>query len=228
MAGTQNNQALTERLLDDLGKLMWSMVWDVANHDRWMLEPDEVHAELCLELVKLVGKYHQLPYPDLKEVCKTSLRNRVKDLASMCYLTNRRAEARMLSLDAGSDDDHDNHDTSLELAPFTTGTFSTAYNKSYTIDDNRFDLDEFCDGMSDDAKVLVREVLWPSKRTAYFLWLAAQRKQQACTKGFWTLTITPIIMTRSLGWTSERLKAAWSEISHSMSNGVDLNGGLVG
>lgn len=223
---SQRNQALVERLLDDLGKLMWSMVWDVANHNRWQLEAEEVHAELCLELCKLVNRYGDKPYVELKRICVTSMRNRVHDLATACYLTNRKAEGLVYSLDSDQDDNPMRGDVTLEYGP---PCFSKEKYEEYAVgcDDKNFDMDEFCDGMSDDARCLVHEILFPSERTAYFLWLTVQRKQVVSPKGFWTLTITPAILTRSLGWPASRLKIAWAEVGVHVNSQVDFKNGLV-
>lgn len=231
MAGSTlgvEGQALVERLLDDLGKLMWAMVWDVANHNRWQLDPEEVHAELCLELVKVAIRYKSRPYHDIKCLAVTCMRNRVHDLATASYLTNRKAEARMLSLDAPADTpERGGDDAALEqVRSFDTG--QGAERRGWlAANDPVFDLDDFCDGMSEDARLLVKEVLYPSERTGYFLWLAAQRKQTTSPKGFWTLTITPAIMARSMGWGMGRLKAAWGEVEMCVCGQVDFNGGLV-
>lgn len=227
MAGignTSSNQALTISLLDDLGKLMWAMVWDVANHDRWALEPEEVHAELCLEMVKVVKRYHAKPYDELKRLCVICMRNRVRDLATAQYLTNRKAEARMISLESSQEDDQRATDVSMEYVQARpTGRYGDNYAMSF---DNIFDVDEFTSGLSEDATALVKEVLNPGERTMYFLQLAETRKRQSSPKGFWTLTITPAIMVRSMGWTWDRLKSAWGEVS-CLVGGVDFDGGLV-
>lgn len=222
MAGnTSKRQAIVVSLLEDLGKLMWAMVWDVANHDRWQLAPEEVQAELCLEVVKVVDRYHDRPYIDIKKLCVRCMRNRVHDLATAAYLTNRKAEAKTVSLDnpLNSYDDVDGGDVVLEGSKDT-------FHIIHAAPDFTFDLDEFADGMSQDAKALIKEVLNPSERTMYFLWLAEQRKRHASPKGFWTLTITPSIMVRSMGWTWDRLRNAWGEVSCAVA-GVDFDGGLV-
>jgi hypothetical protein len=174
-----------------------------------------------LELVKLVNRYHEKPYIQLKRLSVTSMRNRVHDLATACYLTNRKAEAHMGSLDADQDDG-DGSDVleSHNVRMASNGNQAAGF-------DNVFNLDEFCEGMSDDAKELVKEVLFPGERTGYHLWLTAQRKQMVAPKGFWTLTITPLIMARGLGWTHERMSAAWSEVSAVISSNGDFDGGLV-
>lgn len=224
MAGnTLKNQQLVERLLDDLGKLMWTMVWDVANHDRWLLDPEEVHAELCLELVKLVIRYGNKPYIELKSLCVTSLRNRVKDLANACYKTYRKAEASIASLD-NSDSDCDDDVSLEESLEADEDAFSSRYTPGV---DNLFNIAEFCELLSDDAKSLVQEVLNPSERTMYFLGLTAERRRITNPKGFWTLTITPLIMTRSMGWEYSRLKKAWSEIGRALDDQNHFDGGLV-
>lgn len=216
MAGNiSRNQALVVRLLDDLGKLMWAMVWDVANHDRWALAPDEVHAELCLEMVKVVNRYSVKPYDELKRLCVTCMRNRVHDLATAYYLTNRKAEAKSVSLDAGFEDDGTDNDNHVGV-----------YESIQAAPDILFDLDEYTEGMSDDAKALIKEVLNPSERTMYFLQLVEQRKRFTSPKGFWTITITPAVMARSMGWSWDRLRMAWDEVSYVVS-GVDFDGGLV-
>lgn len=214
---TIQNQQLVERLLDDLHKLMWTMVWDVANSSRWQLEPEEVYAELCLELVKLVDRYYDKPFLELKKLSVTSMRNRIHDLATACYLTNRKAEALMFSIDSSAEEDQTSRgDASLEIYDaFPTSRYGESYASNA---DAVFDIVEFCSSMSDDAKKLVAEVLNPSERTAHFLRLTAQRKQNCNPKGFWTLTITPLIMARSLGWTMERLKATWKEVGSCISN----------
>lgn len=209
--GSPKNQMLVERLLDDLHRLMWLMVWDVANNERWQLEPEEVYAELCLELVALVDRYHDKAYDELKRISVTSLRNRIYDLASACYLTNRKHEAGVLSIDYTPDDQ--DSDTLEETTEVTSQL--------------PFSMDEFCDGMSEDARTLVNEVLFPSERTAHFLKLTAQRKRTVSPKGYWTLTITPLIMARSLGWPMKRLQAAWKEISNVISGNNHFDGGLV-
>lgn len=206
-----HKQALTERMLEDLHRLMWTMVWDVANFERWQLNPEEVYAELCLELVKLVDRYSTKPYDELKKLCVKSLRNRVHDLATACYLTNRKAEGRIVSLDDDSDeeDGHTGHEEVL----------AEPHNGQTGGNDNIFDLESFCDGLSDDAKALVIEILYPSERTGCYIKLTAERKKRLNPKGYWTMTITPLIMARGLGWSSDRLRDAWQEVSKLVSNG---------
>lgn len=226
IANTSKHQALVIQLLDDLGKLMWAMVWDVANHDRWQLAPEEVHAELCLEMVKVVRRYHSKPYEELKKLCVVCMRNRVHDLATACYLTARKAEAKMISIDnplAKWDTDSNLSDSDGEVDG--VDTFHVLHGGG-VVQDIIFDIDDYTDGMSDDAKALVREVLNPSERTIYFLALSEQRKRFASPKGFWTMTITPAIMVRSMGWTWDRLRAAWSEVSCAV-GGADFDSGLV-
>lgn len=176
-----------------LEKLMWAMVWDYANPDRWRLEPDELFGELSAELVEVVQTYQGQGKSegDMYRLITTSLRNRCRDIACMEYNTHRRAEAAMESLD--------NPDFAGEAGVF----------------DSHINIELL--SLSNDAARLVDEVLNPSERYRQHLELVCLRKQTISSKGHWKLHTTPWILQRSLGWGKERFESAWKEVATSLS-----------
>ena len=227
MAGTSSKQELATRMLDDLDKLMWAMSWDLANDQRWMLEVEEIHAELCLELVKIVNnpRYQGKEYIDMKRIAVVSMRNRVRDLASVCYGTHRKAEARSVSLDAATDGDGSDGAEENEERTYSDSVFS--YNDAVGSQYFDFDMKEFLIILSEDARQLVCEVMNPTERTIFFLRLSIARKKHVHPKGLWTVTLTPVIMGRSLGWSKNRVEAAWKEVKIALNGASCFDSGLV-
>lgn len=185
---TGNHLDLKQKLYDDLQRLLWAMTWDLANDQRWQLEPDEIFAELCLELVKVVERYGDKPYIELKSLCVVCCRNRVSDLATSNYITHRKAEATTLSLD----------DDELEV--------------DVGAEDAYFDVTAFTAGLSSDARALVMEILHPSDRAHSLYELACLRKQQVMSTMNWAVAIEPKFMQRVMGWPQFRLARAWNEV----------------
>lgn len=179
-------QETAEMLYSDLYRLLWAMVWDYANPDRWQLEPDEIFAELSAELVKVVYKYHGMPLDDMKRLVIVSMRHRCMDLAAMSYGTHRVAEQHIMDLD----------DVLQEPG----------------VEVKRFDLGELYDNLSDDGGALVSEVLNPGDRMLDVLRLVTMRKEATTTKGQWTLSPQPYMLQRALGWDTARFQAAWGEV----------------
>ncbi len=183
-----NHLDLKQKLYDDLQRLLWAMTWDLANDQRWQLEPDEIFAELCLELVKTVERYGNKPYMELKALTVVCCRNRVSDLATSNYITHRKAEATTLSLD----------DDELEV--------------DVGADDVYFDVDAFVMCLSPDARALVMEILHPSDRANDLYALACLRRQQAMSTMNWAVAVEPKFMQRVMGWPQFRLAYAWNEV----------------
>ena len=188
-------QTLVETLYKDLEGLIWSMAWEIHNPYRWQLEAHEVFGDLSAELAKVVASYYgKKDYKSLYYLCIKSLRNRRNDLLSMAYLTNRKNEAIALSLD-----DDDLEDTIGESEEY-------------------FDLDAFLDGLDSDAKKLVFEALYPSPKTIFYTQLTMARKDAVSSLGKWRITITPLILRRSLGWSERRVNNAWKQVSDDLSS----------
>lgn len=180
-------QKLTRVLYEDLHGLIHAMAWDITNNDRWQLNHDEVYQDLSAELVRVVSIYRNKPYNELYRLVITSLRNRKSDLLKTVYLTHRQSEQTMQSLDDMVD---------------TVG---------YT--DSSFDMDGLLSTLSSDAKKLVFEVIYPSSKTLYQLDVSAERKRTVSNTDSWKISITPLILRRSLGWNRKRVEMAWKEVS---------------
>jgi hypothetical protein len=176
-----------EALYEEIHDLMWAMVWDICNADRWQLEADEVFGDLSLELVKVCQVYKDKDGLELKSLVIKSLQNRIKDLAVICYGTHRKAESNMLDID--------------DLVSEPGNEISN------------LDLEELRYQVSDDAWRLICETLWPSERTKWTLDLFVMRKKAISKNGGWKLKITPLIMERALGWSQEKLQSVWEEVS---------------
>ncbi len=196
---------LVEQVYIDLEKLVWRMAYDAANSNaNWRLEPDELASELFVEMVKVCEHYPDLNLVDLKSVVVVSLYNRVSDVRRMVFGTHRKAETNMLSLDyvnedEGGGDGRDNHE------------------KLFGREDARyFDLPGFIDGLPNDARRLVLEVLWPSDRTRFQMKLFLTRKMENCRSDNWEFRLTPLMMARALGWGMTRLKDAWEDVHYAL------------
>lgn len=187
-----NHIDLKQRLYDDLQRLLWAMTWDLANEQRWQLEPDEIFAELCLELVKVAERYGDKPYTEVKSLCVVCCRNRISDLATSNYITHRKVEANTLSLD----------DDELEI--------------EIGADDAYFDFAEFMSQLSADAQKLVTEVLKPSERACTLYELSCMRKRQVLQTGNWMVSVEPRFMQRVMGWPKFRLNQAWNEVTQAV------------
>jgi len=181
----------------ELYRLMWAMVWDVANTERFFLQPDDVFAELSEELVKVVQHYNK-PDGEMKPLLIQSLRNRCTDLQVMEYHTHRNVIVDSLDEDMGSDGD----DTALyNVVP------------GLSFEDSYFDVDELYKHLSDDGRLLVMEALDPSEHMIGQIDLAIMRKVTISEKGLWCIHPTKNMYRRALGWSVNRFEAAWDEVS---------------
>jgi len=187
-----SEKELVEMLYADIGKLMWAMVWDIANEDRWQLNADEVYGELCMELTHVVNKYHKKPYSQLKALAVTSIRNRIKDIKKALWLTYRKDEEFALSLE------------DISSVPGVVTEW--------------FDLEGLLNSLSDDGKKLVFEVLYPSASTMRQILISAQRKKSVSKRDAWSVSPNKLILRRSLGWTSSKLEIAWAEVSTALAS----------
>jgi len=192
---------IVEQVYTDLEKLVWRMAHDAANNAvNWRFESNELAGELFVELVSVCDHYPDLPLEELKSVVVVSLRNRVIDICNMVYDTHRTAETDMLSMDYEDDDGED----------ITREYLFGAYDPPY------FDLPGFIDGLPSDARQLVLEVLWPSDRTRWHVNLFLTRKLENCHSDNWEFKLTPVMMARALGWSFNRLKCAWEDITYAL------------
>lgn len=178
----------------ELYRLMWAMVWDYANPDRMRLAPDEMFAELSLELVKVVQRYggNGRTHTEIVKIIKTCLRNRCADLYVMEHKTHRRAEELNVSLEEFDEDGPDLE----EMLPAIPD--SSTY--------------ELLDGLSGDAKQLATLALHPNDNLMRQVWLAVVRKKQVAPKWNWRLEMTPYMLQRALGWDGVRFGNAWEEV----------------
>lgn len=193
-----------DKYYKELYRLMWAMVWDYANHNRWMLQPDELFAELSLELVKVIDVYTDKADGELKNLLIKSLRNRCIDLVTMAYNTHRSAEATMMSLSSMIDFDDD----SLAVVGMP----------SHSGPESLLNIDDFVASLSSDAGILIREVLNPSDRMLAQLDLFRLRKIATCPGKDWHIETNPLILQRALGWDKGRLTCAWEEVKTALSD----------
>jgi len=209
-AGFQTFQEEVSYHFNELYRLMWSMVWDKANVDRWLLEPEEIFAELSAELVHIVKIYggNGKSHSEMKRILIVSLRNRATDLCVMAYGTHRKAEIGAWSLDSGADvadsDDGTDQDMNLwDIAWSSSGSIETFFNLE----------DEIAD-LSEDAQALIRMAVYQDdERFQDQLDLAECRKLAVSTENQWGLKTTPLILRRAMGWPKARFDNAWDEVA---------------
>lgn len=203
----QDTNAIVEAALHDLERLMWAITWDIANEDRWLLEPDEVFGELSLELVKTIHTYAGKPYNELKSLAVVCMRNRAHDLVATCYFTHRKHEATMQSLDDVNDDTDDVATAGDDSGP---GYVQIGVNIEY------FDKTGLMQKLSSDGQALVNEVLNPSVRSRQIIDLVSMRKAHVSDKNMWAITPTKWLMQRIMGWDDRRIDIAWAEVSKAL------------
>jgi hypothetical protein len=182
------NQPIVEQVYEELKNLIRVMAHDACNSSHWQLDYDELYGELLCKMVEVVLHYHHTKsFDDLKYLTITSLRNHLISLKRRVYSTHRAVESVMLSLD----------DESIVEPGYC--------------DAPRFDEQEFCSNLSDDATALVREILHPSEYHLMVLSLTLSRKQNygGC---HWSINMTPILAARIMRWDMLRLQCAWQEI----------------
>jgi len=191
-------------LYDELYRLIWTMVWDGANSNVWLLNPDELFGELTLELVKIVDHYLGKPYLELKALAITSMRNHLRSLLAKIYGTHRVAEVSMGSLsEDGSSLVSNNGEVELVELGYVF---------------QRFDLGEFMHGLSDDARRMVIEVFKPSNRTLDLMDLSDIRKSFVSCKGFENYKVTLSTFRRCMGWDIKRYESACNEVTLALGN----------
>lgn len=189
-------------LYDELYRLIWTMVWDGANSNVWLLNPDELFGELTLELVKIVDHYLGKPYLELKALAITSMRNHLRSLLAKIYGTHRAAEVSMGSLsEDGSSLISNNGEVELVELGYVF---------------QRFDLGEFMLGLSDDARRMVIEVFKPSNRALDLMDLSDIRKSFVSCKGFENYKVTLSTFRRCMGWDIKRYESACNEVTHAL------------
>lgn len=193
-----------ERWYYELEKLMWAMVHDIANSERFYLEPAEVFADLSEELVKVVINYYGKDEDEMKPLLITSLRHRCRDLLKMEYGTHRQLASDIASMDED-----------IDIGDVEKVTLHDKVNRP-SVDDTYFDLQGFLDALSDDAYWLVMEVLEPSDRMLLQFELSVMRKSAVFGDGDWRLTPGKLMYRRALGWTKNRLEKAWREIQQAI------------
>jgi hypothetical protein len=159
-------------------------------------DPDDVLADFYLELVSVASHYEGKSVEELEKLVVTSCKNKAYDLRSRVYNTHRSAELSMLSIDVDPDDYSDTYYRSIE----------PAVNDCYLIDE--------IDGLSEDATILLREVLNPSPRALFHYSIQEKRKKVTAKKGLETYKITPVTMCRALGWSLKRTEIAWKELQN--------------
>lgn len=189
-----------ERWFAELYRLMWAMVWDIGNSDRFYLDPQDVFADLSEELVKVVLRYADKGEDEMKPLLIVSLRNRCRDLLKMEFGTHRHAEM---------------HNVSLDEDPEEGGFVNLEH---IGIENPHFDLDGFLIALSDDAYYVVDEVLQPSDRLLMEMQLTIMRKESISRSNGWTLRPTQRMYQRSLGWSEERFEIAWQEVCDLLSS----------
>jgi len=188
---------------NELYRLMWVVTWDHANPQYWMLEPEEIFAELCEVLVRAVGIYggNGKPPKEMKRILMACVRNHAKDLCTMAYGTHRSEELAAVSMD---DDDEEVDESDIFWASSST-----------TID--YCDVDALIEELSEDAEALVREVLDPGPRFNDQLELTVRRKVAISPKNQWKVRVTPLVLRRAIGWPQARFNNAWEEVAEFVS-----------
>lgn len=179
-------QELSERMYGEVVNLIRVMANDIANPNYWQLVYDEVMAELSWKMAEVVWEYSDKPFDELKKLVIVSLRNHKATLTRRCYGTHRALEIGALDIDDVEDE-------------------------RGVVD---FHLNEFLDGLEDvDAKALICEILRPSIRTRFFIRLEIFRKGAVHDKNGWTMSVTPLMMERAMGWNAARLSHAWDKVT---------------
>lgn len=184
---------------NELYRLMWCVTWDHANPQYWMLEPEEIFAELCEVLVRTVGHYggNGKPPDEMKRILMTCIRNHAKDLCAMTYGTHRSEELAAASLD-------DEDEVVVESNIFWISSGGTI---------DYCDVDTLVEELSEDAEVLVRQVLDPGPQFRDQLELTVRRKIAISPKNKWKVRVTPLVLRRAVGWPQARFDNAWEEVA---------------
>jgi len=209
-----NIKAKTAEWYEELHNLMWAMCWDRANGDYWLLDPEEMFAELSVELVHLVQRYggNGKSRDEVKRILIVSMRNRISDLCIMAYRTHRSAEIGALRLWDGSiESDNDNSLNPDDEMPMGaevewTSVSSVPMHSYVDMEDDIIDLS------SDAQELLYMAMYQDDERLHQQMELAEMRKLATTSKNQWSIRPTPLIFRRALGWPKDRFKAAWNEV----------------
>lgn len=97
-----------ERLYHEMVRYFRYLAGKYGRRGHWLLNPDDLEAELWLMLAKLFQKYKGKPYGDLLSLTKTSANNCIKSLYATAFGTFRKMEALVLSLDDDSNGSPEN------------------------------------------------------------------------------------------------------------------------
>lgn len=192
--------SLMERMHGNLIHLIKMMASDISNPNYWMLQHEEVMAELIAKMAEVTYRYADKPYDELKALVIKSLHNHKIDLTRQVYGSFRQMEIGAVPL--GEPDEDDASDPTIDLPGPPV-----------------FQMAEFLTDLpSDDARTLVKEIFEPSDRLRLHVELTLCRKIATAPGGGWCLNITPLLMARGLGWDKPRVAQAWNEVSKTLLN----------
>ncbi len=189
---------LMEMMHGDIICLIKVMASDISNPNHWMLQHEEVMAELIAKMAEVTYRYADKPYDELKALVIKSLHNRKIDLTRQAYGSYRALEIGALPL--GEPDEDDASDPTID--PPAPPVFQM--------------YDFLTDLPSDDARTLVNEIFEPSDRLRRHVELTVSRKITTAPGGGWCLNITPLLMARGLGWDKERVAQAWNAVAKTL------------
>lgn len=170
----------------------------------WRLTEEELAGELGFELAKSMKRFlYGMPYEDWRRYTIRILVNRVNELESWHFRTTRKVE-----VGAQYFDDEEYYDHFVETSSFYVPV--------------HFHLWEFMKGLSEDARKVVRTLLYPDKRADFLLKVhVADRRskyrrdrptKEGEGEGAGVTQIPPRVMAEILGISLERTRKAYKEI----------------
>lgn len=92
-------------LYNELDKLVWYMAWNRASDSDVLTSPDELAAELYLEIAKGLDHYREkgLTKAAIKNVIKMMMNHRLSEIIYRFYVTHRKAAVGIASLESDSE-----------------------------------------------------------------------------------------------------------------------------
>ena len=186
----------------ELERFMHWLAVQNADPNNIMLSEEDIVGELQIEFMKGIQHYGDKPHNELLALLKTMMDNRVRELKYRYYLTHRKAEAGMESLDTPAEDDDSEEDGLGEICSDTPGSEELLLSLE-RVQITREQLQPV------DAEVL-DAVLVGNARLEQIVKLSALRAQQTFANP--TIHIQPWHLAEALFLSGEAIQSAYRNI----------------
>ncbi len=177
---------MEQRLYDELSGFIGFMARRYALLDHWLMGEDDLTGECYLALTRVMRKYEDKSFSELKTISKTSVRNAIKTMQAKALGTGRVREIGALSIDEPTQEDGEHLEATLPGSSPDPANWAES--------------SEWVAALLPKLSLLERQVvdalLGGAVRVRMYLELNSDRRSWLYKDP--TITITPLVVARAL------------------------------